>query len=212
MRALYKNALKKGRGLPKDLPTSDVDWHKEPPRKTAVARADLRAWNEARLKIQNPIVQEIPLFILLTGLRRADALSVKWDDVKRDRRVIERLKPKGGAPFDLPMSTQIEACLDRVRLAAAVRYPQSEWVFPGNGKDGHVVVLKNIRGMLTPHDWRRTFKSMGISAGVPKSVMRQLMNHADGDVADKYEVDAAMMDFLISMQQRVSDYIEKAMG
>jgi hypothetical protein len=81
VRAVYRNAQKKTRGLPADLPTSGVDWNEEVPRKLALAPGDLPAWERERLALKNLVQRELALFLLLSGLCRRDACSASMGRV-----------------------------------------------------------------------------------------------------------------------------------
>jgi integrase len=216
VRATYRHAQGETRGLPSDLPTSGVQvLNPEVPRDTALSVAQLPEWNDARNKIKNPIMRELPLFLLLTGLRRASACTLRWDDVDPARRAIRIKKPKSGKPFWLPLSKPIEDCLARLRAARDTWHAGSPWVFPSPTTDSHIVEIKTPKlGKLTGHALRRSYSVLAQSSGVPFAVVKQLLDHTTGgDVTAKhYSPGDAMLSFLGDMQERASAFIMSGLG
>jgi integrase len=212
VRAVYRNAQKKTRGLPADLPTSGVDWNEEVPRKLALAPADLPAWEKERLALKNPIHRELALFLALSGLRRRDACSARWDELDMRCRVLRRPKPKGGEEraFNLPLSRAMLRCLWRVRAAGRMLYPEQaqEWIFPAASASGHIEEIKSQKLSIHGHALRRSYSVFGRMAGVPHPIVKQLLNHAGSDVTEKhYTPDDPMLEFLCEQQEKISRYV-----
>ena len=98
VRAIYNTALKE-HDLPVN-PTVAVHWNKERRRQEPIPWAKLPDWHAAVLAIESDVRRDYQLFTLLTGLRKMDAATVRWDHVgwhrrlrkygERDRRVFRR--------------------------------------------------------------------------------------------------------------------------
>jgi integrase len=89
---------------------------------------------------------------------------------------------------------------------------QTEWVFPGTGRNGHVVetksfvrrVAKNSGVPFMLHDLRRTFITIAESLDIPAYTLKSLLNHrTDSDVTGGYIVIGA---------ERLRDPVERIAG
>jgi len=131
------------------------------------------------------------LLLLLTGLRKNEALSLKWSDVDWDKRFFLIRDTKNKRDHVIPMSGHVERLLQE-RLAAA---GGSEWVFPSTkSKTGHMVepssqleVICKATGLsFRLHDLRRTFATHARMHGADHELVKKALNHSDGDVTDSY--------------------------
>ena len=77
---------------------------------------------------------------------------------------------------------------------------QSEWVFPGRGKTGHLTETKTFIARVseacgvkfTMHDLRRTFITIAESLDIPHYALKRLLNHRiEADVTGGYIVMSA---------------------
>jgi integrase len=132
-------------GLPERNPfRSGKLFHKEKARSTGMGVADLQAWWAQLQALANPIRCELHLFMLLTGLRRTDVLTSRWANFDPARPSLRLPSPKGGEEraFELPLSTAMLECLERVKEAGRTYYPEESktWIFPAPG--GHVAEVK----------------------------------------------------------------------
>ena len=143
-------------------PTIAVVWNKEggaadyvERRREPVSWSKLPTWKVAVDAIKNPVRRDYNLVCLLTGLRRNDAASMRWEhvnlgdepmdarvwhvnkkaweSVQLPARTVLRPSPKGGAKrsFSLPLSSELVALLLRRRQNNASLYKDDNgWVFP----------------------------------------------------------------------------------
>lgn len=119
-------------------------------------------------------------FLLLTGARIGEAVTLRWDHVDLEDGHFRLDDPKNRSAITLPISrTLVEILLQRPRT--------NEYVFPGRS-GGY---LKDPRGMLEkmtetaglrvrPHDLRRTFRAIAAEAKVEFWRTKLLMNHKPG--------------------------------
>lgn len=150
-------------------PTIAVIWNKEggtdeyvERRREPIAWSTLPAWRTKVGKIENPVRRDYNLVVLLTGLRRNDAASMRWEHVNLGdepvetrvwnankkawesiqlaARTILRPSPKGGAKrsFSIPLSSELVTVLARRRQENAALFSNDNgWVFPTRAlKDG----------------------------------------------------------------------------
>ena len=135
--------------------------------------------------------------LLLTGLRRNEGASLRWEQVDAAAGALSVLG-KNKVTLTLPVTPAVAAILDR-REAGRGRSP---WVFPARGEKGngggHVVEPRKVLALVaeatgvdvTLHDLRRTFVSVA-AVLVPGPVLKSLVNHKaakTGDVTQRHYV------------------------
>lgn len=201
-------------GLPERNPfRSGKLFHKEKARNTGMGAAQLPTWWAQLQALANPIRRELHLFMLLTGLRRTDVLTARWVNFDPGRPSLRLPSPKGGEEraFELPLSTAMLACLERVKEAGQTFYPEEAktWIFPAPG--GHVAEVKEEgRQKLshTGHALRHSFRTLAAAAGIDRLRLKILMNHAtDDDVTDSYANVPALFASLLLAQEQISQFV-----
>ncbi|MBL8548738.1 MAG: integrase family protein [Hyphomonadaceae bacterium] len=136
---------------------------------------DLKALGAALREIDNPIRADWWRFALITGLRKEDALSVRWDDIDAKREGwLHRPNPKGGAhkAFELPITPRMREIFERIP-----RVEGNPFVFSGQRAGAHLVEPGSPAG-CTRHQMRATWATRAEEAGCPISVMATLLNHS----------------------------------
>jgi hypothetical protein len=215
-RAVYNHACKTAPTLPARNPVFAVDWNPEARRDTALGAADLVAWFEQLVRIENPIRREFHLLTLLSGSRPEALKTGQPDHLSFARRTMHFPKPKGGErrAFDIPLSRQMTRSLVRLIRMGRLLYPDAsqEWLFPSDAQCGHIAEHKENRESKLTHygnDLRQTFRTLAKAAGVPDLDAKLLMNHAmSGDVNAGYITRSKLMgDYLRSQQQTISDFV-----
>lgn len=124
------------------------------------------------------------LLLLFTGLRRNEAATLRWKDIDLDSKVliIRAEIAKNGNEHRLPLSNFLLELFECRFLERG----ESEYVFPGRGKAGHMVDSDHvIRGVadraccsFTLHDHRRTFLTVAERLALPYVVLKELANHS----------------------------------
>ncbi len=216
LRAVYRSARKIRRELPPP-PTDAVAPNTETRRQRALGPDNLPAWWAQLNALRNPIRREFHWLLLLTGGRPAALSRARWDHIG-PRNGLSGVwhfpNPKGGSAraFDLPTSPEILEALERVRATGAELWPDqaAEWVFPGSA--GHMVNTDEDRAELSHwgSDLRRTFKTLGLAAGLTELDTMILQNHALAGASRGYIVTPALWAHLTGQQARVSRYIADA--
>ena len=160
-------------GLPELNPfRSGKLYHRERARETGMGAKDLPAWWTQLQQLPNPIRREMHLFMLLSGLRRQDVLTARWDNLDEKRKALRIPAPKGGVEraFDLPLSEPMLACLKRAKEAGNTFFPEQGqiWIFPA--ATGHVAEVKEegkLKLSHTGHALRHSFRTL---AALPASI------------------------------------------
>jgi integrase len=167
-------------------------WHREQRRRGIVAAHQLPAWWRA-VMVETPDARDVMLTALLTGMRRTEILTMKWEYLDFAGKLLRLPRTKNGDPFELPMSEFLYGLLKQRQSLVG----QSEWVFPGNGKTGHIVETKSFTRRVVAaagitfslHDLRRTYITIAESIDIQAYALKRLMNHrAAADVTGGYIV------------------------
>jgi len=180
----------------------------EQARQTGMSEKDLSAWFRGVLALDNPVMREFNLFALLTGLRRRDLTTMRWESVKKN--YIDIPHPKNSRPSRVPITPPMARSLERLRRAGKV-LPEHchQWVFPSpSSKSGHIEEPKNKTLDRSPHALRHTFRGMCAGAKISTVHSKLLMLHAVGqEVHDEYMTTDAMFDQMAKASADVSTYI-----
>ena len=149
-----------------EAPTLAIEWFEERPRGEIIE--DLAEWRKTIDGLYNPIHRVFYEFILFTGLRKTEALTLEWSNVHEDH--IHLPMTKNGRSFDLPILQKHHEIL------APVTGLSRQWVFPSpKSPEGH---LKGPQRMAwSPHAHRRTFATVAMEAGVMEDIVGRLLNH-----------------------------------
>lgn len=136
-----------------------------------------------------------PFFVCLLelGLRRGDAMQLRWSEVDLDTGLIQLTTRKRGVAVVLPISKVCREALLECRRRPVL----SEFVFTTEvGKLLPEVrvrrafrTAKELAGITRPfriHDCRHTFASLLVSAGANLSSVATLLAHADVRTTNRY--------------------------
>lgn len=139
----------------------------------------------AALECESEQNRDYFLLSLLTGARKSNVLSMRWDDIDFHLAHwrIPGEKSKNGQAMRIPLTNVAIEILTR-RLKAK----DSEFVFPGTGKKGHmtspkaawkrVVTLAEIED-IRPHDLRRSLGSWMVNTGASIAIVGGALGHKD---------------------------------
>lgn len=185
-------------------------WYTDVRRQTLIKPTQLKPWYDAVMLLDNSVIRDYFCLLLFTGMRRQEGLTLKWENVDFQEKVITVPETKSGRPLVIPMSEYVCALLE-------VRKKRTEdniWVFPSRGKTGHLVEPKksvawvgkksDITFML--HDLRRTFITIAESLDISAYAVKQLVNHGSGnDVTAGYII--MNVERLREPMEKISAYI-----
>jgi integrase len=223
LRALFNFAAGKyedaqGRSLIVDNPVRRLSqtraWYRVERRQTFIQAHELKSWYEGIQKLANQGLRDYFMLILLTGLRRQEAASLRWDQVDFKAKSLRITDTKNNEPHTLPLSTYL-----RTLLQARREQMTNEFVFPAPSASGHIIesrkqiakVVASSGVTFTVHDLRRTFITIAESLDIPAYALKRLLNHKmHNDVTAGYIV--TDVERLRSPMQKITDYILKRMG
>jgi integrase len=216
-RAVYNFAEGASEGLPKN-PTTRLTrlklWRRDGRRTSYIPRDQLPAWYAAVMRLTNDSARDYLRLILFTGMRRSEAMGLRWDSVDFARRAVTIPLTKNGDPLVLPLSRAVINLLhDRRR-----RYPDAVYVFPGETKTGHlqepkkwVAQVAATSGIaVTLHDLRRTFATIGESVNVGQTTIQRLLNHRPGRDTASNNYIVLGIEPLREHVERIAAYIQRA--
>jgi len=135
------------------------------------------------------------LLLLYTGLRKSEALSLRWEDLNFEDMVFTVKNTKNEIDHHVPMSPPVSNVF---RKLAGSDAPKHGWVFPSETKSGHwsnpnksvanIVKASGVKFGL--HDLRRTFATHARLLGMDYDLVRRSINHKSGEkITDRYIVE-----------------------
>jgi integrase len=197
-------------------------WNRVKRRTTVIAEHQLRSWFAAVLELkqmpptsQDALVADYLLFMILTGVRRSEAGSLRKDHVDLRARTFTLRDTKNRDDHVLPLSDYLVDLL-RIRMRVS---GEGRFVFPGDGASGHLVeprpqmrrVTARSGVPFTLHDLRRTFGTVAESLDIPAYALKRLLNHKSRqDVTAGYLI--ITPERLREPMQKVTDYFLKSAG
>lgn len=230
LRALFNFAIAQyedgfGNNLVRENPvvrlTQTRAWYRVERRQTVIKPKQLSAWYTAVLALKDNgeakqcgVVADYLLLLLFTGLRRQEAAKLRWADVDLEHRTLTIPDTKNHQPLTLPLSDFLMELLRKRK-----RYAAAEYVFPGNGKQGHLIeprpqmakVIEASKVPFTLHDLRRTFITSAESLDVSAYALKRLVNHKmSNDVTAGYIV--SDVERLRDPMQKITTYLLRCSG
>lgn len=166
-------------------------WFERKRRETWIKPHELQPWYQATLKLDSETSRDFLHFLLFTGLRKGEALRLRWEDVDFENRTVFIPITKNKRLHALPLSDFLYALLQR-----RVANKENEWVFASKRHPGEhisdpktamnrVIALSNVK--FSFHDLRRTFITIAESLDISIYALKRLLNHKDGsDVTAGY--------------------------
>lgn len=190
-------------------------WNRVDRRKTVIKKDQLRPWFRAVLALQGVESRDLFLLLILTGLRRSEALGLTWEDVDLDERTLTIPDTKNREPHTLPLSDYL---LELLKARKNVAKKGCPWVFAGASGERLVDPYRSVRAVgersgveFCLHDLRRTFATIAESLDLSSYAVKRLLNHAtNADVTAGYIVTDT--DRLREPMQRIEDTILRLGG
>ena len=169
-----------------------------------------------------PAIRDIFLVGIYTGMRRGEIISLRWERVDLEHRVLRVDETKTGEPLELPITRQLAEIFERRRTdedGPAER--SSGWVFPSpRSGAGYVADLHRFYDGISEAGgtrfWFHGLRNCFITVAerelmLPRSLTKRLVNHArPSDVTEGYAADWTV-EQLREPAQRVADRIDELM-
>jgi integrase len=176
-------------------------------------RGQLAAWFTAVQQLQNPVIAASLQFMLLTGARPGEVLTLRWEDVNT--------KWKGIAIRDKVEGTREIPATPYILHLLATLPRRNQWVFSSTTSEaGHLTEPNNphtrackVSGLdgLTLHGLRRSFKSLTEWLEIPAGVVAQIMGHKPSATAEKHYT-VRPLDLLRVHHERIEAWILEQAG
>lgn len=190
-------------------------WTENIRRQGVIQNHQMADWFKAVMSSSNETIKDYLVFILLTGLRKKEGLTLTWENVDLAGRYlrIDASIAKNHQEHRLPLSDYLYDLLTRRH---SVLKNKSKYVFPGHITGSYLKepkgvikeVVKNSGVKFMLHDLRRTFITIAEGLDIPAYALKKLINHSTrNDVTGGYLV--IDVERLRDPMQRITDFILK---
>jgi len=186
-------------------------WNKERPRQGVVHKYDFKKWYEGVMKLpleeansksinSGEVVRDLLIFIMFTGLRRNEALTLKWSDINFDNHSFTIEDTKNNESHSLPLTFKLLEVFEKRqkdRENPVINPYDNPYVFQGSTPNGHLhppkTQLMRARKLVgfdfDFHSLRRTFITTANSLAMSDYTLKKLINHKNPqDVTGRYIV------------------------
>lgn len=194
-------------------PAKHVDRFKERVRERIVEGSERKRLVEVLDEVERDLSEPIEAvhairLLLLTGCRRGEILTLKWDYIDEERSRIVFPDSKTG-PKVIRMSKPALEYLRSIPVLAGNPY-----VLPGRNGKGHLVGLTRCwdrmrqaagLGDVRIHDLRHTFASAGLESGLSLLMIGRLLGHRSSATTNRYAHLAD--DPALEAANRISDHL-----
>lgn len=155
-------------------------WNRNQRRIDYIKDHEIKAWFSAIQGLEDRSAADYLLLTIMSGLRKGEGLSLKWDFVDFESRTFAIPETKTHARHELTI-TEFLLELFRSWLAAS----ESGYVFPGLTKGSHMKDPRNHVAEVARksgvsfrlHDLRRAFSTLAAHLGISPYIIKRLLNH-----------------------------------
>jgi len=175
-------------------PANGLKRNPEVPRHRYASAKEIKQLWDALAVLNNRNAADAITLLLLTGARKSEVLSARWEDIDLD--TATWVKPaattKQKRLHQVPLSSEAAEIL---RRRHSMHEAASPWVFPSNTGTGHIVDIKKSWKRVCElatldnfriHDLRHTFASQVISDTGSLYVTGQLLGHTQAQTTARY--------------------------
>jgi integrase len=176
-----------------DNPCKGVERNREEKRRRYLNRKTDELGRLFKALTEYPDKQAANIFrlLLLTGARRGEVLSAKWEQFEKKPGwwVKPPTSTKQKREHEIPLSAPAR------QLLASLPKLHDEWLFPGRGGQHHRINLDRSWGLICKaagitglriHDLRHSYASTLVSAGVSLPVIGDLLGHSQPQTTARY--------------------------
>ncbi|WP_068544714.1 tyrosine-type recombinase/integrase [Thalassotalea crassostreae] len=184
---------------PVEILTHRNQWHKAKRKQDHLRKEEVGLFKKALEEVRSDAtiteqsVCDAMLFALLTGLRKEEVLSLRWDDINERSNFYTITETKNSNPLELPITKHLSTVIKRCKERSQTAYVFGAENVYGRIKEPKKVVakVKKISGVeaCNFHDLRRTFITTAEHLSIGQYTIKRLSNHALGtDVTDGYKI------------------------
>jgi integrase len=143
------------------------------------------------LKTHSPHLRPLVETALLTGMRRGELLSLKWEQISNGFIYLEAAMVKSGKGRQIPVNDRLAEVLKEVRRGNQLK---SEFVFCDSQGRRFYAVKRSFTSACRRagieafrfHDLRHTFASRLVMRGASLKAVQELLGHADLKMTMRY--------------------------
>jgi integrase len=212
--AIFSFAVR--RGLRSDNPVRGVERHADGQRQRRMSEPQYAALGNTLRALPEtswPIATAAVKFLALTGWRRSEMLSLKWNEADFVTRTARLADTKTGASMRPLSHAACNVLLELPHL--------SELVFPSSAGSGktmrgfhkawlRIATKANLPSEVTPHVLRHSFASIAADLGFTELTIAALLGHKKASVTSKYAHHADAV--LLQATDRVGNCIAELLG
>lgn len=196
----WLNCQPQYRGIIKQDEIQDDNVRKVVPRSLSkdgdcLQKEQLEVWFTEIKKLNNPVQSTYLQALLLTGARREELASLRWQDVDFDWESL-RIKDKIEGDRIIPLTPYVAHLLKKLTHSTFPDGTQNPWVFSSKTSASGKIVEPRIahnRALksgklphLSLHGLRRSFGTLTEWIEVPTGIVAQIMGHKPSALAEKH--------------------------
>lgn len=192
LRAAFNLAIKWR--LLNDNPFSHSSQVKQP--ETVPSHLTKQDFQKILAEVREPVLRDIYLFAVLTGMRQGEILKLSWSNVDFEHKLIQvassgRFLTKTGKVRSIPMSDAVFELLSRRSLTSTGQYVFHKDGFPVTASYVCHKFKKYVRKLglsegFRFHSLRHTFATWLVQDGVPIYEVQKLLGHSSISVTQVY--------------------------
>lgn len=186
---------------PVSIITDTKTWNRVNRRNSVISVDELPVWYQGVSSLRDGdrnnhgVTRDFLLFTLFTGLRRTEALTLKWEQINFRKNIFTIYDTKNHLEHTLPLT---DFLVDSLKRRKAGNPDGFIYVFPDVSKTTHLQepksVIKKVSEMtgvkFSTHDLRRTFITIAESLDISHYALKRLLNHKESnDVTSGYIID-----------------------
>jgi len=211
-------------GLLEKSPATSLDKFKEKPfRERYLTKEELPRFLKALEELEDGLSKAAISLLLTTGMRRGEALSLQWHQVKLNEKRLFLPNTKNGKSRSIILNDRALSVLNTLKAAKdnSDRTKGSDYLFPSRScaRKPHINDLRipfnktceaaGIEG-LRVHDLRHSFATLALQGGASLYDVSKLLGHSDVSMTQRY---AHMLDdSLQKATDNMAGVIDRAIG
>ena len=161
-------------------------------RQRYLSSAEISALLKALDGLANRSIAAAVKFLLFTGLRKGEALTLRWENVQREQATVFLPKTKNGTSRTVLLNSLAQGVIEEMWAARKDDHP---FVFPGKCKGKGIInpqrpfaeacKMAGLEGIVL-HHLRHTFASISISSGATLYDVQRLLGHSQSSTTQRY--------------------------
>ncbi len=132
---IYRKAIEWG--FAENNPATGIGGRKGVKRDRFIQAHELPRFFAAVADEENPNIRDYILLSLLSGARKGNIVEMRWENIRLDEGIWRIPKTKNDDPQNVTLAPEA------IEILKYRQGNESEWVFPGTGKTGHLVEPKS---------------------------------------------------------------------